>query len=55
MGWWDHPWRNLGTADHYARGDAVDETGMPLTTDPEACPWPIERVLDEDFWPEAQP
>jgi Domain of unknown function DUF29 len=36
-----------------ARGDAARETGLPLQTFPEACPWPAEQVLDEDFWPEA--
>jgi hypothetical protein len=35
-----------------ARRDAADETGLPLATFPEACPWPIAHVLDEDFWPE---
>jgi Domain of unknown function DUF29 len=35
--------------------DAARETGVPLTTFPEACPWPEAQVLDEDFWPEAQP
>jgi hypothetical protein len=36
-----------------ARRDAAQETGLPLATFPEACPWPIAQVLDEDFWPEA--
>lgn len=22
---------------------------------PPTCPWPIERVLDSEFWPEAEP
>jgi hypothetical protein len=26
---------------------------LPLATFPEACPWPLAQVLDEDFWPEA--
>jgi Domain of unknown function DUF29 len=38
-----------------ARRDAAKETGLLLATFPEACPWPIEQVLDEDFWPEAGP
>ena len=38
-----------------ARRLAADETGLPLVTFPEACPWPLAQVLDEDFWPEAQP
>jgi hypothetical protein len=41
--------RHIGTP---AR-DAADETGLPLATFPEACPWPLAQVLDEDFWPEA--
>jgi hypothetical protein len=36
-----------------ARRLASDETGLPLTTFPEACPWPAQEVLDVDFWPEA--
>ena len=35
------------------REDATDETGLPMTTFPEASPWPAERGLQEDFWPEA--
>jgi hypothetical protein len=37
----------------YAREAASDETGLPLTTFPEACLWTAEEVLDVDFWPEA--
>jgi hypothetical protein len=37
-----------------ARQDAADETGLPLATFPEACPWTAEQVLDADFWPEAE-
>jgi hypothetical protein len=33
-----------------ARRDATAETHLPLTTFPEACPWTIEQVLDDDFW-----
>jgi len=36
-----------------ARRDAAKDTGLALATFPEACPWPMERVLHEDFWPEA--
>jgi hypothetical protein len=36
-----------------ARRDAAKETGLPVTTFPEACPWPLAQVLDEDFWPEG--
>jgi uncharacterized protein YPO0396 len=38
-----------------ARRDAAKETGLPLTTFPEACPWTVTQVLDEDFWPEGTP
>ena len=36
-----------------ARQRASEETGLPLTTFPPACPWTVEEVLDVDFWPEA--
>lgn len=29
------------------------ETGLPLETFPETCPWTPEQVLDETFWPET--
>jgi len=35
-----------------ARKEAAKETRLPLTTFPEACPWSLEQVLDEDFLPE---
>lgn len=25
---------------------------LPLATFPEACPWSVTRVLEENFWPE---
>lgn len=42
-------------ADAYelAAEGAADETGMPVTTFPEKCPWTVEQVLNHDFWPEA--
>jgi uncharacterized protein DUF29 len=36
-----------------ARRDAAKDTGLPLATFPEVCPWPVAQVLDADFWPEA--
>ena len=36
----------------HARRLAAVETGLPLTTFPETCPWAGEQVLDEDFWSE---
>jgi hypothetical protein len=35
-----------------ARRQAHEQTGLPLATFPEACPWTVAEVLDEDFWPE---
>jgi hypothetical protein len=49
-----HPAQVLAEAYRYARRQAALATDRPLTTFPEACPWPLERVLDEDFWPEAE-
>jgi hypothetical protein len=37
-----------------ARLDASDETGLPLGTFPETCPWTIDQIFDEGFWPEAE-
>ncbi|HSF32563.1 MAG TPA: DUF29 domain-containing protein [Candidatus Tectomicrobia bacterium] len=48
-----HPARYLAAAYRHAREDAPDETGLPLATFPEACPWPLAQVLDADFWPEG--
>jgi Domain of unknown function DUF29 len=47
-----YPAERLAEAYRRAREDAVDETGRPLATFPEACPWTVEQVLDADFWPE---
>jgi Domain of unknown function DUF29 len=38
-----------------ARRDARTDTGFPLATFPEACPWSVDQVLDEDFLPEDRP
>jgi hypothetical protein len=35
-----------------ARGEASRETGLDLDVFPEACPWPMDRVLDPDFFPD---
>ena len=51
----EYPAQYLATAYRYAREDAADETDLPLTTFPEACPWSVEQVLSPNFWPEAQP
>jgi hypothetical protein len=48
-----HPAQRVPLTYRRARRDAADDTGLPLARFPEACPWPVEQVLDEDFWPEA--
>jgi hypothetical protein len=35
-----------------ARKAAAEETRLPLATFPDACPWTLDRLLDEDFLPE---
>ena len=45
----------LAAAYPQARRLAAAETELPLATFPETCPWPVERVLDADFWPEDRP
>jgi hypothetical protein len=35
-----------------ARQDAADETGLPLSTFPDTCPWAPAQVLNADFWPD---
>ena len=32
---------------------AVSETGFPKSTFPESCPYTIEQLLDEDFYPDV--
>jgi hypothetical protein len=36
-----------------ARTWAMDDTGPPLAAFPEACPWDLAQVLDEEWWSEA--
>ena len=38
-----------------ARRRARTPTGLPLATFPEVCPWTVEQVLDDDFFPETAP
>jgi hypothetical protein len=35
----------------HARADAVAETNLPLETFPAACPWTLDEVMDDTFWP----
>lgn len=48
-----YPAEQWARAYRRARQDAADETGLPLATFPETCPWALAQVLDEDFWPEG--
>jgi Domain of unknown function DUF29 len=50
-----HPVRYLAAAYRQAREDAPDATDLPPATFPEACPWSLVQVLDENFWPEESP
>ena len=43
----------LARAYPLARREAQQDTGLPLATFPEHCPWTVEQVLDEAFWPEG--
>jgi hypothetical protein len=36
-----------------ARLKASDETHLPEETFPSLCPWTVEQLLDETFWPDA--
>lgn len=35
-----------------ARREASRQTGLPLATFPETCPWTVEQLLDNAFFPE---
>jgi hypothetical protein len=48
-----YPTQRVPLAYRRARRDAADDTGLPLATFPEACPWTVAQALDEDFWPEV--
>ncbi len=43
-------------AQHYpaARRQASRDTRLPETSFPATCPWSVEQLLDEEFWPEAE-
>jgi len=51
----DYPAQRMPLAYRRARRDAADETGLPLATFPETCPWALDQVLDENFWPGSIP
>jgi hypothetical protein len=48
-----YPTSCLMNAYRYARRQAALQTDLLLAAFPEVCPWPIEQVLEDDFWPEA--
>jgi hypothetical protein len=33
---------------------ASAETGLPLTTFPETCPWKVEQILDHEYYPDGE-
>lgn len=37
-----------------ARREARDQTQLDLSTFPEQCPWPIARILEDDWLPESE-
>ncbi len=37
---------------HAACRKASAQTGLPLGTFPVTCPWTVDQVLNEDFWPD---
>jgi len=48
----------LSESDPYARRiahETLEDIGLRDITLPEDCPWTVEQVLDDDFWPEAMP
>jgi hypothetical protein len=50
-----HPAAYLPEAYRHARRRISLAMDRPLATFPETCPWTVDQVLDEDFWPEATP
>jgi hypothetical protein len=38
----------IDTAYSLARRDTAEETGLPLSTFPERCPFPVERLLADE-------
>jgi hypothetical protein len=49
----EYPAQRLSLAYRRARRDAAEDTGLPLAIFPEVCPWPIEEILREGFFPAA--
>jgi hypothetical protein len=43
--------RELAAAYGRARETAADETGLPIDLLPATCPYSLEEVVGDDFWP----
>jgi hypothetical protein len=50
-----YPATVLERAYRNAPRSAAGDTGLPLKTFPSRCPYDVEQVLDEAFWPGKQP
>ncbi len=48
----DYLAQRVALAYQRARQQWAIQTGLPLATFPETCPWSSAQLLDEDFWPE---
>ena len=48
-----YPAQSLARAYTRARRQAHRDTGLPLATFPDTCPWEVDQILAEDFWPEG--
>jgi hypothetical protein len=49
----DYPTQRLTLAYRRALRLAANDAGLPLASFPEACPWSLAQILDEDFLPEG--
>ena len=49
-----YPAQQLEQSYQRARRKAAQQTGMPVSVFPEACPYTLELILDQDWLPEAE-
>ncbi|NEP47927.1 MAG: DUF29 domain-containing protein [Moorea sp. SIO3C2] len=49
-----YPAQQLEQSYQRARRKAAQQTGMPVSVFPEACPYSLELTLDQDWLPEAE-
>jgi Domain of unknown function DUF29 len=49
----DYPAQRLTLAYRRALSLAANDTVLPLAAFPEACPWSLVQILDDDFLPEG--